>query len=90
MNDAAVPGSVKLGPNVPLAIAARQRLEVLAGELGIDPAAFSQQLLDRALAEAISCLDPQARERVRTEVHARLVEELETGKERVRFEDGAP
>jgi sulfide:quinone oxidoreductase len=89
-HDAAVPGSVKLGPNVPLAIDARQRLEVLAGELGIDPAAFSLLLLDRALAEAISCLDPQARERVRTEVHARLVEELETGKERVRFEDGAP
>ncbi|MGH8270068.1 MAG: hypothetical protein ACRES1_08365, partial [Steroidobacteraceae bacterium] len=66
------------------------RLEVLAGELGIDPAAFSQQLLDRALAEAISCLDPQARERVRAEVHARLVKELEAGKERVRFEGGAP
>ena len=75
---------------MPLAIDARRRLEVLARELGVDPAAFSKQLLDRALAEAISCLDPDARERVRAEVHARLVEELETSKERVRFEGGAP
>src|SRR6185437_11428821 len=88
--DTEVAGSGQQGPNVPLAIDARRRLEVLARELGIHPAAFSQQLLDRALAEAIACLDPQARERVCAELHARLVEELETGKERVRFEGGAP
>ncbi|HEX8758207.1 MAG TPA: FAD/NAD(P)-binding oxidoreductase [Steroidobacteraceae bacterium] len=80
----------KLGAQMPLGIDARRRLEVLARELGVDASAFSQQLLERALAEALSCLDPQARERVSAELHARLISELEGERERVRFEGGAP
>ncbi|MGH8291080.1 MAG: hypothetical protein ACREV7_19090 [Steroidobacteraceae bacterium] len=63
---------------------------IFARELGTDPAALSQRLLDRALEDAVSCLDPEAREQARAEFHARLVQELETSKERVRFEGGAP
>ncbi|MDE2447323.1 MAG: hypothetical protein KGO22_00020, partial [Gammaproteobacteria bacterium] len=80
----------KLGPQMALGIDARRRLEVLARELGVDPQTFSQQLLERALAEALSCLDPQARERVNAELHTRLLSELEAERERVRFEGGAP
>jgi sulfide:quinone oxidoreductase len=83
-------GNGKLGSYIPLDIDTRRRLDVLARELGVDPAAFSQQILDRALAEALSCLDPQAHERVSAELHARLVKELEAQRERVRFEGGAP
>lgn len=80
----------KLGPQMALGIDARRRFEVLARELGVDAQPFAQQLLERALAEAISCLDPQARERVNAELHTRLVSELEAERERVRFEGGAP
>lgn len=80
----------KLGSCIPLDIDTRRRIDVLARELGIDPPTFSRQLLDRALAEALSCLDPQAHERVSAELHARLVNELEAERERVRFEGGAP
>jgi nitrate reductase alpha subunit len=44
----------------------------------------------RAIAEALSCLDPQAHERVSAELHTQLVKELEAERERVRFEGGAP
>jgi sulfide:quinone oxidoreductase len=80
----------KLGSYIPLDIASRRRIDVLARELGVDARTFSQQLLDRALAEAFSCLDPQTHERVSTELHAQLVKELEAERERVRFEGGAP
>ncbi|MGH8326933.1 MAG: NAD(P)/FAD-dependent oxidoreductase, partial [Steroidobacteraceae bacterium] len=80
----------KLSSEMPLGIDARRRLEVLARELDADAPTFSQQLLERALAEALSCLDPQARERVNAELHSGLVNELEAERERVRFEGGAP
>src|SRR5512146_177076 len=83
-------GGGKAGLYIPLSVDARRRIEVLARELGVDPPAFSQQLLDRALAEALSCLDPQARDRGSAELHARHVKELEAERERVRFEGGAP
>jgi sulfide:quinone oxidoreductase len=80
----------KLGSYIPLDVDTRRRIDVLARELGVDPPTFSRQLLDRALAEALSCLDPQAHERVSEELHAQLVNELEAERERVRFEGGAP
>ena len=83
-------GDGKLGSYIPLDIDTRRRIDVLARELGIDPPTFSRQLLDRAIAEALSCLDPQAHERVSAELHTRLVKELEAERERVRFEGGAP
>lgn len=79
-----------LGSSLPLDIDTRRRIEVLARELDADPTAFARQILDRALAEALSCLDPQMRERVTAELHAQLVGELEAQRERVRFEGGAP
>lgn len=78
------------GSYIPLSVDTRRRIEVLARELGVEPEAFSRQILDRALAEALSCLDPQAHERVSAELHSRLVNELEAERERVRFEGGAP
>ena len=83
-------GDGKLGSYIPLDIDTRRRIDVLAGELGIDPPTFSRQLLDRAIAEALSCLDPQAHERVSAELHTQLVKELDGERERVRFEGGAP
>ncbi len=83
-------GEGKLGSYIPLDIDTRRRIDVLARELGVDSAALSQQILDRALAEALFCLDPQARERVSAELHAQLIDELEARRERVRFEGGAP
>ena len=80
----------KLGLYIPLTVETRRHIDVLARELGVDSAGFAQQLLDRALAEALSCLDPQAHKRVSTELHTRLVKELEAERERVRFEGGAP
>jgi sulfide:quinone oxidoreductase len=79
-----------LGSYIPLDVDTRRRIDVLARELGVDPALFSQQILDRALAEALSCLDPHSRERVTDELHVQLVKELDAKRERVRFEGGAP
>lgn len=79
-----------LGPHLPLPIDTRRSLEALARQLDLDATRFSQQLLERAIAEALSCLDPPMREQVRADIHARLVEELQGQRERVRFEGGAP
>lgn len=79
-----------LGPHLTLSTDMRRTIEALARELNVDARAFSQQLLERSLAETLSCLDGPARERVRAEVHSKLVDELETHQERVRFEGGAP
>ena len=80
----------KLGLYIPLTVETRRHIDVLARELGVDSAGFAQQLLDRALAEALSCLDPQAHQRVSAELHTRRVKELQAERERVRFEGGAP
>lgn len=80
----------RLGSYIPLDLDTRRHIDALARELGIDPAAFSQQILGRAVAEALSCLDPRARERVNAALQAQLVGELEAQRERVRFEGGAP
>lgn len=79
-----------LGAQLSLSIDTRRTLEALARQLDIDATAFSRQLLEKAVSEALSCLDPPMREQVRTDVHARLVEELRAKDERVRFEGGAP
>lgn len=79
-----------LGPHLVLGTDTRRTLEAVARALDVEAGTFSRQLLERALAETLSCLDPPTREKVRAAVHARLVEELQTHHERVRFEGGAP
>ena len=79
-----------LGPHLPLSTDTRRSLEALARQLEVDAVALSHQLLEQAIAEALSCLDPPMREQVRADMHARLVDELRTQRERVRFEGGAP
>lgn len=89
-SDAGSVSEKALEPHVTLGIDTRRHLEVLARELRIDPEALSRQLLEQAVAEAIACLDPKSHERVSTELHLRLIGEIDAGKERVRFEGGAP
>lgn len=79
-----------LGPHLQLSTDTRRSLEALARQLDVDAIAFAQQLLEKAVAEALSSLDPPMREQVRADVHARLVDELRAQRERVRFEGGAP
>ncbi|MGH8229503.1 MAG: hypothetical protein ACREU3_16650, partial [Steroidobacteraceae bacterium] len=87
----AVPdSSSELGPHLTFDTDVRRKIEALARHLRIDARKLSQQLLEKAVGEAQSCLDPEMRERVRADVHTRLVRELEAKEERERFEGGAP
>lgn len=79
-----------LGTRLPINDGVRRELEALARHLGASGEELGQQLLEQAVAEAISCLEPNSRDRLNAELRAVLVSELESEQERVRFEGGAP
>jgi sulfide:quinone oxidoreductase len=80
----------ELGAHLSLGIDVRRRLEALARHLGIGSEEFAERLLEKAVAEALSSLDPDTREQVNDELHTRLADELEAKHERERFEGGNP
>lgn len=88
--DAVTAASPSPGDNLIIDAKLRHRIEVLARELGVNGRRLARQLLDNAMAEALSCLDPETRQRLDQEVDEHHLNELEAEKERVRFEGGAP
>lgn len=86
----ATTATAPLGAQLPINDGVRRELEALAHHLDVSAEDLGRQLLERAVAEAASCLDPDSRQKVASEVRERLVSELEAEQERVRFEGGAP
>lgn len=82
--------AARLPAHLPLNADLRRDLEALADALGVQSEALARQLLEKAVAEALSSLDPDTRGQMRTIVQAGLLRETEAGSERVRFEGGAP
>lgn len=84
------PATVALGAHLPINDDTRRKLEALGQCLGVSGQELGRQLLERAVADAVSYLDPDSRQRVTDEVRAQRASEREAEQERVRFEGGAP
>lgn len=83
-------GAAMPGASLTVSDDGRRRLEAIGRRLGVDASRLARQLLESAIKDALSYLDPDTRRNVEAEVEANLRDELGAERERVRFEGGAP